>query len=388
MLGEGALELSASAEKEKHNLGLAGSYDLNSSTPRLDMQFNSQFQFGTNLGRSEEELNEHAYLYEQSYVETSGKLDYIFSAASIKWHNGYTSKTDFVESEELNSTRSSNFSEVDNTWSVNTGPSLIINRNNSFLIEASVNLAYMDSIDEITSEFNSRVSFLKSITPISQLGINSSRVCSEYEVASENNTCRKQYNIFFSTNKRSFDFKMEAGLSDDGKTLTDIYSGTIDYEMNRSSGISLLSTRSVSTILNSDDLIFKVDDDTLSSLVSTKSIEYSYKLGGRGLSIRFIEQSLIYGSNSTDSELIYFDINQKVYPNLCLNCLMSLNYDYSNFNDERYKHISTIALTKINSRSLSTSINFSKTRIKSELDVWSIGVLVKYNGRKTRLGGK
>jgi len=388
VLGVGAVELSVSVEKEKHNLGIAGAYDFNSASPSLKMQSSTYFQFGTNLGRSAEDLDEHAYLYEQSYLETSGEFDYFFPSKSIKWHNGYNSKADFVQAEEVNSTIDSNFNDIENTWSVTTGPSLTINRNDGFLIEASVNLSYLDSIDEATTEYNYDIGVLNSITPISQLGMNSRRVCSKYEVNTDNNACRIQYNIIFSTKRKNLDIKVETGTSDDGKTSTDIYSGTLDYAMNRYSGVSILSTRSISTILNNEGLIFKTSDQALSSLISTKSIEYSYKLGGRDLSISFMEQSLISGLDSKDSEVLRLNSNQRLHSKLCTYCVLSLNYDYSNFNDERYKHISSIELTKINSRNLSTSINFSQTRIKSELDVWSVGMLVTYSGRQAKLGGK
>jgi len=386
--GGGATELSISVEKEKHNLGAAGSYELNSVSPRLETQFSSQFQLGTNLGRSTQAVAEHAYQYEQSYIETSGGLDYIFPSRSINWQSGYNSRTDFVQNDEFDSTTNSNFDEIENSLAISTGPRLTFNRLDGTLIEASIDWSYMNSEDEFTTENGASISFLRSITPVTQLGLNSSRLCAEYDVASENNVCRTQYNIIFSIRKKYFDVNVEAGVSSEGGASTDIYSGALNYTMNSYSDISLLQTKSISTILNNGDSVFEVQDYILSTLISTKSIGYSYRVGGRNLSIGFMEQSLIAGSNNITSSTGSVDFNHRVYSKLCSYCVLSLNYDYSNYNDERIKKISTIALTKSNSRNLSTSINFSQTRIKSELDIWSIGILFTYSGRQTKLGDR
>jgi len=386
--GGGATELSVSVEKEKHNLGLAGTYELNSASPRLETKFASQFQLGTNLGRSTQAVAEHAYQYEQSYIKTSGGLDYIFPFMSIKWQSGYSSQTEFVQDEELDSTIKSNFDETENSLAITTGPRLTLNKLDGILIEASIDWSYMDSEDEFTTENSANISFLRSITPITQLGLNSSRLCAKYDVASENNVCRTQYNIIYSVKKRYFDVNVEAGVSSEGGASTDIYSGTLNYTMNSYSDISFLQTKSISTILNNGDSVFEAQDYILSTLISTKSIEYSYRVGGRDLSIGFMEQILNAGSNNTTSSTGSVDFNHRVYSKLCSYCVLSLNYDYSNYNDERIKKISSIALTKSNSRNLSTAINFSQTRIKSELDIWSIGILFTISGRQTKLGDR
>ncbi len=392
VLGAGEVELSISAEKEGHNVGIAGSYGINSVSPRLKAVFASQVQLGTNSGRSMEEVAAHDYQYENSYIKTSGELAYLFPIKSIKWHGGYNTQTDFIQDEKLDSKANSNLNEIETeteaSWSVTTGPSLSIDNRRGLLIESSIYLSSLHSKEEIIFENNSSISLKRAITSITELGINSSRVCSRYNVASDNNICRMQYNGSFSSKRKSFDISMEAGISNAGDLSTTIYAARLNYAMNRYSNINISSKKSVSTILNHDESIFSTYDYIQSTLISSKSIAYNYKQGGKGLSLLYSKQDLTSGENFNSSTLEGASINSRLPPVLCTYCILSLNHNYSSLNKEIAKNVSSVSITKINSRNFSTSINFSRTRIKSELDVWSIGMLFKYNGRQAKLGGR
>jgi len=386
VIGSGIVGLSVSAEKNQENFGVSGSYDLNTAGPRLETKFYSQFQLGTNLGRTKEAVAEHDYLYEQSFIETRGGFVYFFPVSSIKWKSGYNSKTEFIQDEEFDSSLKSNFDETQNSWSFTTGPSLILNKNNGFVFEVGTNWSYMASLDETITEKQYNIDLQRKITPITQLGINASKVCSEFGVATENNMCRVQHNLVFSSKKKTIDLRLEAGISSDGNTSTDIYSGSVNYLLNRNSEINLATAKSISAILSNEESIFEVNDTILSTLIATNSLEYSHGAGPRNFSIEIIEQNLIIGSNNTTTLVGSVELSHPLYSKLCLYCVLSLNYDYANYNNEKLKKIHSITLTKRHSRKLSSSINFSRTWIESELDVWSIGLSLTYNGQKTKQG--
>jgi len=386
VVGGGAAELSVSAEKESHVFGVAGSYQLNSAAPRFITLFTSQFQLGTNLGRSSQEVVETDYLYEQSYIETSGEIDYLFSEASIRWHSGYTSQTDFLQGEKLDSEMVSSVDESDTSWTVTTGPMLTINQGGGYLIETSVNLSYMDSKEEFATEKNSIISFKKSISPITRFGLGGSWVCTEYDVVSGNDSCRFEYDFTIERERKNLDIKVGLGRSEEGGTSTDTYLGLINYRMNSYSNISISSEKSINTILNKSNSMLDDKDYTLSAQTSTRLIEYRYGVGGRDLSVAFMEQDLIAGLIVTRSMSGSVSLNHRLYSTLCVFCVMSLNYDYSNFDSERSKKVSSISIVKRNSRDFSTSINVIQTKVDSELAVWSMGLLFTYNGRQTRLG--
>jgi hypothetical protein len=388
ILGSGTVELGISVEKEKHNFGLASSYDFSAVSPRLESVFASQTQLGTNVGRSTKEINEHDYQYENSYIDTRGELNYLFPIKGIKWNSGYSSKIDFIQSEELDPVINSNFDDTENSWFITTGPSLIVNKNNGFVIETSIDYSYMDSKGEITKESNSNVSLNRSITPVTQLGINSSRVCLEYEVASENDICRIQHNITFSSNRANFDLNFEVGLSDDDDSSASIYSSALNYTMNRYSDVSILVAKSTSTIKNSENSIFEVNKFIASAYISSQSFTYNYNLGGAGVSINYLQQILTGATGENRSVVGSVNLNYRLGFGLCAYCILSANHDYSSADDDRVKNVSSIVVTKINTRRLSTSINLSQTRIKSEIDIWSIGMLFTYSGQKMKLGGR
>ncbi len=388
VLGSGAAELSVSAEKESHVFGVAGSYRLNSATPKIITLFTSQFQLGTNLGRSSQEIIETDYQYEQSYIETSGEVDYLFSEASIKWHSGYTSQTDFIQDEKFDSSIISNISEADNSWTVTTGPVLTVNKGGGVSIESSINLSYMDSKEEFATEKNSNVSFIKSISPITRLGIGGSWVCTEYDKISDNDSCRMEYDFIFESERRNLNIRLGLGRSDEGSTSTDTYVGSISYRVNRYSNVNISSDKFINTIINKNDSVFEDKNYTLSAQTSTRLIEYIYNVGGRDLSIGYMEQDLISETVVTSRVSGNINFNHRLYSTLCTYCVLSLNYDYSDFDNESIKKVSSISVVKRNSREISTSINIIQTLVDSGSGVWSIGLLFTYSGVQARLGDR
>jgi hypothetical protein len=387
MSGDGSAELGLSVEKQKTTMGLAGDYDLSSSGSQLTTHINSEFKLGANLGvsRADEAITESNYQYEQSLIRFNGEIDYQFDHRSVDWHNAFNTEILFPqENENVNW----DINDAEKTWSVTSGPSLMLGKQTSLAMTVEVLMSYRSELELDSAEESYNLTISKLLSPLTVVDMNGKNVCTHNQGQESQIPCRKEYNVrLLKTNKHS-ELLLERGITTIDSSDVNLYLVSFNYDMNSYSHLAFLHRRSVDTIADQENIILGNINGVSQRVISTRSINYSIDEGQVRIDLGFVTQKVFVESDSTNSSITSARMAYPMDARLCSLCNLNVGYEHSNFNEERIQKVTTLSVVKYNTRQVSTALKFSRSTVENEFDVWSMNLSISYNGLLEKMGAR
>jgi hypothetical protein len=385
MSGDGTVELGLSVEKQRTTTGLAGSYYLSSVGSHLSTLINSDFQIGSNLGvgRTDELVTESNYQYEESQLGLDGVIDYKFDQRGFNWHNAFDTEIAFQqENGEINW----DTSDAEKSWTVTSGPSLLVGNKSRVAIMAEILMSSQSALDVEVSEENYNLALSKALTSRTLIGVSGRNVCTHFqnqelqEFQEKPDSCRQEYNVNIQKINKHSDFLFEFGITKLGSRDIEVHSADFSYEVNSNARLTLLSTRSLDTLVDQENIILESISSVSPGVINTRAINYSLDQGRARMDLGFLDQEVESELVLTNSSVATANFAFPLDSELCALCTFNVGYEYSNNNEERIQKITTISLLKNISKRVSTALKLSQSVVEDEFEVWSMNLTISYNG--------
>ncbi|MFT7110193.1 MAG: hypothetical protein ACI843_001861 [Psychrobacter glaciei] len=388
MSGVGSVELGLSAENEKTTMGMIGDYALTSIGSNLSSNINSEFKLGADLGvdSNNKSTTESNYPYDKSLIGISGEFDYQFDHRSVRWHNNF--ETEIVFREENDQVTL----DIDHekSWSVTTGPSLMIGKRSNLQLEAEILTSYQSALGTKTSENISNLTMLKSLSPRTLVEVNGKNVCIRNleNESPEPENCRKEYNVMWQKISQHSELSLLRGISNIDTRDIQLYSISFRYDMNSYLNLSLRNSRSIDTIAEQENIILETITAVSLRVINTRSINFSLDLGRSKVDLGYIDQAIDDELSLTKSSITSARIAYPIEFKLCSLCNLNAAYEHSNFNQVKIQKLTTLSVIKYNTRQLSTAIKVSQSIVENEFEVWSLNLSISYNGLLEKVGSR
>jgi hypothetical protein len=386
IIGSGILNAGVSKDESKENFGLAGSYNLISSGSNFDSLLNSEFQLGSDQGRSLVATSAHEYQYEQSFFQSYGSLGYVFPISSFRWSNSFIQRTELIEeSESILLGGNSGLQESQDSWSISTGPSFLLGRSRWISFRSSGLYTKSSTVGDLSDEFNLSIGLGKSISTFSTLFFDTSRICNEYKAEGIKDVCRDEFTLALETTQKYLEFSLEAGISRQDDIDTSIYSFEASYVLNSSSEFNINLYKASDRLRDLTSNALNRSDFEMITLRTGASINYRYEWGNTEFEIkgRSVETQFDNNITETSDAAVFYEYH--IGSVSCFSCRVELGYEYSEFGSGSNQIINSISLKKNNSKRIISSISFRQTKF-DDVDVWSINFLLTYNGESTFIG--
>lgn len=374
--GNGNVELGLSKDKNKHNFGMAADYYVGSSGSSSQTGFSSNFQIGSDEGRSLVATAAHEYQYEQSFIRTGLANELHFYHPGLIWNSQLSHSLDFKQSVDgVTEDSDTDFSNSEKTWSITTGPAFEYNRSEWLNYRTQFQASKLNVSGDESTEGNLSFGIGKSITHTSSSYLDVSKVCTKYSDNTLEVDCREEARVSIVVSGSQSTLHAEAGISQQGTTKTNIYTMRLYQPLNSYSTISLESQKSIDTISefgqfnNSGVLNFS------SAIKESDSISYIYEWGRKRfeLKARQLTTTSDESVKTKDAALFYaYQLGSK----LCSGCQVGMSYEYSDYGSGVKQSIRSLSLVKSHSRRISSTISFRETAISNEFNTWSINLLL------------
>ena len=391
IVGQGDFELGVSLDNDKSNIGVGMRYNMSRLSTESISGLNSRMQLGTDEGRSLIATSAHEYQYENSFIDNSLYNDFEFLSPRLTWVSTALHRLDFENIVDEETDRvSTDYSKTDDFWSVSTGPSYSYSKGRWIDFKTTANIAHQYSAPYYLNEATIDATLTKSISKISQASVYSRYLCSEDDIPSSKNSCRRELSIGLNTQSNDLILTADYGVSVETKIRTFIYRFSSSFEINSTSDIDLTIYRAVDSI-NRERNDFEPNIGATTAIKEGRNIQYLYEWNRSRLEVnarRLITRSNIITTTSEDASIFYdFQLGSTI----CLACSLSLNYEYSSFDNNSVQEITSISLNKNNSRRINTAISFRKTerheRTKQDA-YWSINFLIMYTGIENKISNR
>lgn len=387
VVGSGSLDLGISKEDESENYGMAGGYSLNAAGVNYDLSLNSGLQVGSDRGRSVVATAAHDYQYEQSFVQHYGSHVYRFPSPYVSWLSHFSHRTEFEqESNSTGSDTDTDFENSDVNWTVSVGPRLSFAKGKWLAFETQAFLSRRSKAGEESNELDLWAGVAKSISAFSVISLGAGRVCSKDEAPAAKEECRDEYKGSMETTKKYVNLVLEGGVSKQDSTTTNIYSASLVYELNSAATINLKAFRSVKKISDLTEVELNENLSNQSTIQKGESLNYRYEWGRTSFELKARTYDTEYAGESSETKDAAAFYSYQLSSTTCLSCMVEMGYEYSDYGNDKEQTIESFTIKKNHSRRFSSAISFRKTVVKPEIDLWSVSLLLSYNGLSTKLG--
>ena len=388
VVGGGDVTLGLSKDQDVENIGLAGSYRINFLGVNQSAFIGSQFQLGSDRGRSSVATLVHDYQYEQSYLQTHGSLGHQFISPALNWLFYFTNRQEFKNAtdEQTNETKT-DFGRKDNNWSISTGPSLNIDRNWPINFMARSIISKQKVSDINSEELEISIEANKSITKFTSSALAVLRTCVDYDSPGNEDTCRDELTGIIQSKKKSSEYKIEYGLAEQNDSKTEIYEVTFDYELNTATNISIIAYQSIYNINEATNSTLGFVSSEYNSIQRGESFYYQYDRGRQALDLKYRRiKSTINEAEPIQSKSISAFYSLKTSSRFCRACEITVGHEFSQFESGDELNKQSLSISKSHSKRISTALSVDHTKQSNDLDVWSISVFLTYTGRLSKLG--
>jgi len=388
LVGGGNLTLGASKDQDAENFGVAGRYDINLLGAKQYAHFSSQFQLGSDKGRSSVATLIHDYQYEQSYLQSYGILQQQFFSPAASWNTTVSSRQEFKnETDDATGETRTDFNDKDHNWGITTGPSFTIDRNWPISVQVSALLS-KQSVTEIESDDREvTIDFQKDISKFSQMAISGLRTCTDYKDAENEDSCRNELTAYISSKKKYSQYKIEYGVANQNDTETEIYEVTLEHELNSAASIQVLAYQSIYRLNQQESDQLDLTTTGYNSVQKGESLQYLYEWGRHKLDMRFRQvESSINGASPIEAMNTSFFYGVKTSSRLCRSCELELGYEKSKFESGDKLEKGSLSVKKNHSKRIRTAMSVNNTKQEDNVDVWSVSFFLTYTGKLSKLG--
>lgn len=391
IVGQGNVEIGVSRDNEESNAGMGMSYNMSKLSAESSSNLTSRMQLGTDQGRSLVATSAHEYQYENSYIDNMLYNEFNFLSPRFTWINSASHRLDFEnrvigENERI----TTDFSKSDDFWSISTGPSFSYSEGRWIDFQTSVTVARQYSAPYYSNEAQFNAIISKSISKISQASLFSRHLCSEDDRPASDNSCRNEFGIGFNTQNKDYILTADYGVSVEQEIRTLIYRLSSSFEINSTSNLDFTAYSVVDSISREKN-DFEPNTGSTSAIKEGRNIQYLYEWNRTRLEVnarRLLTKSNFITITSEDASIFY---DFKLGSTLCLACSLSLNYEYSRFDNNSIQEITSISLNRNNSRRINSAISFRKTE-RTERTIqktyWSINFLIMYTGIANKISNR
>ncbi len=387
-IGQGDAELGISQDNEDSNIGLGMRYSIDRQSSNSGVRATSRMQLGSDRGRSLVATAAHEYQYENSFIDHDIYHNFDFLSPRFNWASTGSHRTDFENRvNESTGQISTDYAKSDESWSITTGPSFKYIKGRWFDFKSNASFSRQFSSPFFTNEALINMSLAKSVSKVSQFTLTSSYLCAENDNPVVEKFCRSEASLGIDTQAKDYSFSADYGVSDDGETLTSIYSATSGWDLNSTSQLELTAYRVVDSIAR-EEAEFETGTATIFAVKEGRNAQYLYEWSRTRVEInarRLLSKSEANTSLSEDLSLFYdFQLSSAV----CSACSLSLNYEYSRFDLETEQKITSLGIAKRNSRRISSAISFRRTERSQQETFWSINFLITYTGIASKISNR
>jgi len=383
--GDGGIEIGVSRDKNKHNYGVSTNYSFNNVGLYANTSVLSKAQLGSDEGRSLVATAAHEYQYENSFFRTEINNEFSMFNPGLFWNSKISHDLEF---EKINTSSGSesktNFNDSTSNWSISTGPSFTYDRSRWLSYRAGITISQALLDDEVSSEGGATVGIGKRLSHVTTAYLDASNICTEDDVSSFNELCRNEIRLSIVSERNGVNLRLEYGRSNQKDTSTDLYLLSFEHQPNSYSTIDIGFKKSIDNIAKSNDIN--------NSLVSSSKIQeehsliYKFDWGRSQLEIKARQLDVISANENikTQDESIYY--SYLLGAGNCASCSIESSYEYSEYGGDLYTKIKSIGIMKVHNRRASSTLSFRRTKIKNELDTWSVNLLFSYKGLLTKIG--
>lgn len=386
--GQGSGELGMSRDEDVTNAGLGLRYKLSRSSVNTDAQFNSRMQLGSDRGRSLVATAAHQYQYENSFIDNDIYHSFNFISPRFNWTSSASHSIDFDNRvSETNGEVTTDYSSREESWSITTGPSFTYVKGRWFDFWMNTNVSRQYKQPTFTDETELNLGFAKSINKLSQLTFSMSQRCSQDDDSITEDSCRSEASLGVDTQAKNYSFTFEYGASIEEQSKTDIYSVSGNFDLNSRSKLVLTAYRIVDSIARQES-DFEDETSSLAGIKEGRNIQYLYEWSRNRLELnarRLLSKSDNNQSISEDLS-IYYDFQLSSV--LCSACAFSTAYEYSRFDFEREQKLTSIGVSKRNSKKINSTLSFRRTERSEQETFWSINFLISYTGIASKISNR
>lgn len=388
IIGQGSGELGISRDEDVTNAGLGMRYKFLRSSVNTGSEFNSRMQLGSDRGRSLVATAAHQYQYENSFIDNDLYHRLNFINPRFNWITAASHSIDFDNKvKETSGEITTNYSSREESWSITTGPSFNYTKGRWFDFWTRANVSRQYKQPTFTDETDLNLGFAKSINKLSQLTFSTSQLCRQDDNSATEDSCRNEVNLGVDTLAKNYSFALEYGASFEDQSKTDVYSLSGNFDLNSRSSLSLSAYRVVDSIAN-QEAGFENETSSITGIKEGRNTQYLYEWSRNRLELnarRLLSKSDNNQSISEDLS-IYYDFQLSFV--LCSACALSTTYEYSRFDYEREQKISSIGLSKRNSKKINTTLSFRRTERSEQETYWSINFLISYTGIASKISDR
>lgn len=385
IIGQGSGELGISRDEDVINAGLGLRYKLLRSSINTDAQFDSRIQLGSDRGRSLAATAAHQYQYENSFIDNDIYHSLNFINPRFNWASSASHSIDFNnKTNETSGEVNTDYSDREESWSITTGPSFNYVKGRWFDFSTGANVSRQYKKPTYTDETELNLGLAKSINKLSQITLSASQVCTQDADSATEDSCRSEANLGVDTQAKNHSFIFEYGASFEDQSKTDVYSLSGNFDLNSRSRLVLTAYRVVDSIARQES-DFDNEASSITGIKEGRNIQYLYEWSRNRLELnarRLLSKS---DNNKTISEdlSIYYDFQLSSV--LCSACAFSTTYEYSRFDYEREQKLTTIGVSKRNSKKINTTFSFRRTERSEQETFWSINFLISYTGIASKI---
>jgi hypothetical protein len=385
--GGGEVELGLSKDKEDHNFGLSVNYGLESKTSNSQSSLLTKIQLGSDEGRSLVATSAHEYQYEQSFIQTEIDNSIQFYYPGLSLNSRFAHSLEFQkESDSPEADSSTNYNNPLSNWAISIGPSFSYDRSKWFAYRTALTVSKAVRGDDNSLEGNATIGLGKRLSPLTDAYFDISNVCTSYGNTTQEDACRNELRLSLSSNRSNADIQLEVGVSEQEDIKTNLYLFRVENQINSYSKINFEIQKSIESITELSNIVSSGDIAFTSAEKESQSIVYVYDWGRKKVEVKARSYQTTVSDITVatkDSSIFYtYQLGSRV----CIACDVGVSYEYSDYGDDRNQIIKSIEINKVHGRKLSSSISFRRTQIQSELDTWSVNLLLSYKGLLTKLG--
>lgn len=391
IIGSGELTVGLSKDQKEDNLGVDGSYQLTSNAPLYRGFLSSQFQLGSDKGRSTVATAVHDYNYEQSFIQNYGGLVISTFSPNLKWQNQFSQRVEFEEiASDPNDPESdidTDFTSPKHSYSITTGPVLSLIKSKRIGLNTSLLYSNQINEDDKSSEVNFYLSGSKAISKFSSLLLNYNHTCNKTNNINIQEGCIDETTLSLKTIKKDVSLLFEYGLSSGKEQNVNIYEIDLSYKTSTNSTLDLTLNKSIGKISDINDIELG-GSSTNSSVSESATLNFRKNFGRSNIDLRARALEVDSGgvvTKSKDANIFYiYSLGSRV----CRTCQMETGYEYSEVDENDITRKLSLTLKRNNTRRISTAIGFFKTETSDDIDLWSLNILISYNGLFLKYGDR
>lgn len=388
IVGQGNVELGLSRDKDVTNAGFGARYRLARNAVNSNSQFTSRMQLGSDRGRSLVATAAHQYQYENSFINNDVYHIFNFINPRFNWASSGSHRLDFENREnEATGEVSTDFSTREESWSVTTGPSFNYSKGRWFEFSSGAKFSRQYKQPTFTDETEVDLGLAKSINKLSQLTLSANHTCTQDDNVTTDDSCRSEANLGMDIQANNYALAFEYGASFEDKSKTDVYRLTGDFELNSRSRLGLTAYRVVDSI-SREESEFDNDTSAITGIREGRNIQYLYEWSRNRLELNARKLLSKTDTNRSISEDLSLFYDFRLSSSLCSACSLSTAYEYSRSDLDREQKITSIGMSKRNSRKINTALSFRQTERSDQETYWSINVLITYTGIASKVSNR